>query len=106
MDRLSGTMQFEAQGTGAGRTENAIVRSLAGKGGFKFLDGAIHGINIAETIRQVRTLGADSSAGTEQKTDFAELSGTYTMAKGVVRNSDLKMLVRILTNVAGHSQST
>ncbi len=96
LDRISGTLQFEAEGTGAGGSEKAIVSSLAGKGAFKFLDGAIHGINVAESIRQARMLGASDGDGREQKTDFAELSGTYTIATGVLRNDDLKMLAPLL----------
>ena len=96
LDRISGTLKFEAEGTGAGGSEKAILSSLAGKGVFKFLDGAIHGINVAESIRQARMLGASDGDGREQKTDFAELSGTYSIAKGVLRNDDLKMLAPLL----------
>src|SRR5208282_5056328 len=56
----------------------------------------IHGINIAQALRVIGTAGFGASQ-TEQ-TDFAELSGTYTMKDGILSNSDLKMeapLVRL-----------
>src|SRR5690606_1409536 len=93
-DRLSGTAAFSAKGTGAGRSQKALMSSLDGDGSFEFRDGAIHGINIAAALRQVTTAGLGNAA--EQKTDFAELSGTFTIRQGIVENRDLKMLAPLL----------
>lgn len=95
-DRLSGATALQASGRTKGANVKQLVSALNGKGGFSFKDGAIHGINIAKTLRSAGSLGfGDSSA---QKTDFAELSGSFTITNGVVDNRDFKMqapLVRL-----------
>jgi AsmA protein len=93
-DRLSGKLDFKTNATGSGRSQKQIIESLNGTGEFKFLDGAIHGINFAEAVRQVRTLGTATSQS--EKTDFAELSGTYTIKNGILENKDLKMLAPLI----------
>ncbi|MDP6390526.1 MAG: AsmA family protein [Alphaproteobacteria bacterium] len=95
-DRLSGATALQASGRTKGANVKQLVSALNGKGGFSFKDGAIHGINIAKTLRNAGSFGfGDSSA---EKTDFAELSGSFTIADGVVDNRDFKMqapLVRL-----------
>ena len=93
-DRLSGTGEIELTVTGKGRTEREFVSSLAGKGRVMFLDGAIKGINLAAMARNVTT--AFTAGGDAEKTDFAELSGTVVIKKGVVKNKDLKMLAPLV----------
>ena len=93
-DRLSGTTAFQAKGAATGRSQKDLVSTLDGNGSFKFVDGAIWGINIASVLRQVGSLG--TATGQEQKTDFAELSGSFRIDDGVVRNDDLKMLAPLL----------
>lgn len=87
--RLEGTGNFDIQVAGRGRTERQLVSSLNGKGAVAFLDGAIKGINLAEMVRNVTT--AFSGTGGTQKTDFAELGGTFTIANGIVNNQDLAL---------------
>jgi AsmA protein len=101
-DRLSGKTTVAAQGSTSGRSEYDLVKGLNGKGSFKFVDGAIHGINIAATLRKAKSLGMDQSAGKTEKTDFAELGGTYVIKNGVVDNRDFKILAPVLrVNGAG-----
>ncbi|MCH8092832.1 MAG: hypothetical protein IIC57_10865, partial [Proteobacteria bacterium] len=72
------------------------VESLNGDGRFKFIDGAIHGINLAATLRKAKTLGIGTSGGEAQKTDFAELSGSFTIKNGLLENRDFKMLAPLI----------
>lgn len=98
-DRLSGTLEFETDGKTAGANQKQLVEGLNGKGRFMFRDGAIHGVNIADTLRRARTLGFAQSS--QEKTDFAELSGSYTIKDGVLENRDLQMLAPILRLAGG-----
>jgi len=94
--RLSGTLECEMSGQGNGKSEKELVGTLSGKGQLKITNGAIHGINIAQAMRVIGTAGFGGSQA--EQTDFAELSGTYTMKDGILTNSDLKMdapLVRL-----------
>ena len=94
-DRLSGTANFEAQGQAVGASERQLVETLNGTGGFAFLDGAIHGVNIAETIRSLGKMGFGED-GPPQKTDFAEISGTVTIVNGLLENRDFEMLAPLI----------
>lgn len=88
-DRLEGTANADLQVNGRGHSQRQIVSSLGGKGTLSFLDGAIHGINLGAMLRNVTTAFSDS--GGDQKTDFAELGGSFTIASGIVSNQDLAL---------------
>ena len=74
----------------AGQSQRAMVSALDGNGTVKFVDGAINGINLAAMVRNVTSAFAAGAAA--QKTDFAELSGTFTITDGSFANSDLLLL--------------
>ena len=97
-DRLEGSGDIEIAITAAGKSQKAMVQSLDGTGAIKFVDGAIRGINLAQMVRNVTTAFADT--GEAQKTDFAELSGSFKITKGILRNDDL-LLLNPLLRVAG-----
>ena len=96
IDWLSGLGNFEAQGTARGRSQKELVSSLNGGGSFAFLDGAIEGVNLAETLRNVGTLGMGAEGGKIPKTDFTELSGSFVITDGVIDNQDMKMLAPLI----------
>ena len=102
MDFLSGKLNFETSGHARGNTQKQIVSSLNGDGAFTFLDGAIEGFDLAGTLRNVSQLGM-ASGGEKPKTDFSELSGSFTITNGVLDNRDLKMLAP-LVRVSGAGQ--
>lgn len=91
-NRLEGTGLIEMAVNTTGRSQKEMVSALAGNGRILFTDGAINGINLAAMARNVTSAFTNDDAKTPQKTDFAELSGTYTIQKGIVTNKDLKML--------------
>ncbi len=93
---LSGSTTLEAKGTARGVNQKELVGSLNGDGHFKFIDGAVHGINIPATLRKAGSLGLDNEAAKELKTDFAELSGSFVIRKGVLENRDFKMLAPLV----------
>lgn len=88
--RLEGTGNFDIQVTGRGKTQRQIVQGLNGKGAVTFLNGAIKGINLAAMLRNVTTAFTGGANSTE-KTDFAELGGTFTITNGIVKNQDLAL---------------
>ncbi len=87
----------------AGATTAAMTRALAGNARVLLNDGAVRGINIAQTLRTARALvraGRDGDAGggrgagsgtaaRGETTDFSELSASLRIAQGVARNDDL-----------------
>lgn len=81
--------------TTAGATVGALRRALAGSASLALRDGAVHGINIAQKLRDVKAaLGGGSSqpqvASSVEKTDFSELTGSCTIKNGVATNNDLE----------------
>jgi AsmA protein len=93
-DRIGGTIEFETTAKGSGRNQKELISSLDGTGHFKVTDGAIYGINLAAALRKASSLGL--GAAETEKTDFAELSGSYTIKSGVIDNRDMKMVAPVL----------
>ena len=59
-------------------------------------DGAVLGINIAGMLRQIMTLGLNPGATQQQRTDFAEAGGSFTIQNGILRNDDLYLRAPVL----------
>ena len=92
-DMLEGKGNVALDIQAAGASVGALKRALAGSASFNLKDGAIKGINLAESFRKVKSvLGAKSQeqgASKADKTDFAELSGSFLIRGGVAHNEDL-----------------
>jgi AsmA protein len=101
-ERLRGTANFELSSQTRGRTERELVQNLSGKGQAAFQDGAIVGINLAAMVRNV-TSAFQGGGGEERATDFAELSGSFAIRKGILSNDDLWLQAPVL-RVAGRGQ--
>ena len=101
-DRLEGTGDLDVSVATSGASERAMVKALNGSGAVKFTNGAVKGINLAGMARNIGTAFTDT--GGTQKTDFAELSGTFKIVKGILRNDDLLML-NPLVRVTGKGQA-
>jgi AsmA protein len=76
----------------AGGTVPALKKALAGSARIEMKDGAIKGVNLADSARNVKSaLGAkQAKPDPSQKTDFSEMSASFKIANGVARNDDLK----------------
>ncbi|HMV01341.1 MAG TPA: AsmA-like C-terminal region-containing protein, partial [Rhodocyclaceae bacterium] len=71
-------------------------KALAGSASVALRDGAIKGINLAKTLRDLKgKLGAKQSSTADadgrEKTDFSELTASFRIAGGVAHNDDLAM---------------
>jgi len=91
-DRFDGVGRFSATLNTRGNSINAIKKSLGGHLDFRFENGAVKGVNLAQIIRETkarfqgRTLPRSDQP---QQTDFTELSGSAVIRRGVLRNRDL-----------------
>ncbi len=91
----------------SGMTFSQIKQGLNGSARLELRDGAVHGINIAQAVRNAKAkLGAlrgdapeqGGTASVAEKTDFSELSGSFRITNGIARNDDLDVkspLIRI-----------
>ncbi|OCA64703.1 cell envelope biogenesis protein AsmA [Aeromonas piscicola] len=106
-DLLEGKGDLEAQVQGSGLSEQALRSQMQGKVSLKLSDGALHGINLAEMIREARaTL---TGKGVEQvkearKTDFSALTASFQIANGVARTDDIQLFAPAL-RVKGEGQT-
>jgi AsmA protein len=91
--RLEGLSAMSLSVNAAGRSQREMVNALNGKGEVKFTNGAIKGVNVAQLARTVFQGAATGwQSGGSQDTDFSELGGTFTIANGILKNDDFKML--------------
>lgn len=99
LEILSGKANFDLVANGQGLTATKIQQGVNAKGSFKILDGEVYGINLSEKVRVFKaklkgqTLPEDKRV---KKTDFASLSGDFTVAKGIVNNQKLLMLSPVI----------
>jgi AsmA protein len=98
-DKLSGVANAQAKLTGNGATVQQIKQTLSGNGNFSFTDGAVKGINIAESIRKAKaTLKGETLPASDAsvQTDFSNLSGSFTATDGIISNQDLLAMSPLL----------
>jgi AsmA protein len=95
-DLLEGRGTVTLDVTTVGTTTTQLKKALGGTAGLQLKDGALKGIDIPGTIRRGMALLGSKSAIEEQaqggaKTDFSELSASFTIKNGVAHNEDLQM---------------
>lgn len=92
-DMLEGKGTVSADLKTQGATVGALKKALNGTAAVNLADGAVKGIDIAGTLRDIKgkfnfkgnTLGADQ----KKKTDFSEMKASFKIANGVAHNDDL-----------------
>ncbi len=92
-DVLDGRGNVNVDVQTAGGTVTALKKALGGSARVEMKDGAIKGINLADSARNLKAAmgGAKQTrADPSQKTDFTEMSASFKIANGVARNDDLK----------------
>jgi len=106
--KITGTANANAKLTGTGATVEEIKQTLSGNGGFSFTDGALKGINIAESIRKAKAALSGqklADSGEPVQTDFSTLSGTFKATNGVIDNQDLALKSPLL-RISGAGQAS
>ena len=95
-DLIRGAMSADAKLRFTGDNAPAIKKSLTGSGKLTFLDGALVGIDIAETGRMLsQGLGYQQPAE-KPTTDFAELSVPFTFTSGLFETEESLLLSPLL----------
>lgn len=81
----------------SGGTVSAMKRALSGNATVNLRDGAIKGINLAQTLRNAKAKLASLrgqqtvSSNASEKTDFTELTGSFAIHNGIAHNEDLSV---------------
>ncbi|MDO8769946.1 MAG: AsmA family protein [Burkholderiaceae bacterium] len=95
-DLLEGRGNVQLDLTSRGDTVGAMKKALAGTASLSLKDGAIKGINLAQSLRDLQGKFGGKADTTQQakageKTDFSELTASLKIANGVAHNEDLAM---------------
>jgi AsmA protein len=93
-DMLEGHGDVQLDVTSRGSTVTAMKEALAGKAAVMLKDGALKGINLAQSFRELKAAvsrkeDAVQKAKETDKTDFTELTASFQIKDGVARNDDL-----------------
>ncbi|MDD5250677.1 MAG: AsmA family protein [Rhodocyclaceae bacterium] len=77
-----------------GETVAAMKKALSGSASLALKDGALKGINLAQSLRELKAKFSTRQDAVQQakatdKTDFSELSASFKIANGVAHNQDL-----------------
>lgn len=96
-----GALKFDLHGTG--RSQRALMNSLSGEGRFGFDDGAIVGVDLEAIARSVMNALSGDALSSGARTEFVEMGGSFTVTRGVVSNTDFKLLNALLT-IAGDGE--
>lgn len=88
---VKGTGDVTASLSTRGNTETALTENLNGRIRFELNDGAVAGFNLGRFLRRLKSLRDSGSfqASDQEETDFTRLTGTPTVANGIVTLSDL-----------------
>lgn len=89
-DKLSGTTEANLDITASGASQQAMMSTLGGSGKVVFRNGAIEGIDIVNLAKAIQSKLGEMGVG-GGKTDFVEMGGSFTIAKGIATNSDLAL---------------
>ncbi|SPU51547.1 AsmA family protein [Bordetella trematum] len=106
-DTLSGTGNLVLDLNTAGVEPEALIANLAGSVQLRLREGAIKGINVAQTLRELRAAlsgpAEDASFGVDasRQTDFASLDGDLTLAKGLATIKRLDLSTPLLRVTQG-----
>ncbi|MFL9826366.1 AsmA-like C-terminal region-containing protein [Rhodoplanes sp. SY1] len=87
---IEGKARGSLEVRGTGRSPREIVGSLTGRGDLLFENGAVRGIDMPAMLRSVLdAILAGWQAGSGEQTRFSTFKGTFTVASGVARTTDV-----------------
>jgi len=92
-NRLIASGNLTLKFLGVGNSVDAIMQGLRGEGTLSLGKGELVGLDIAGMLRTLDP----AHVGEGQKTIFDGVAGSFTIADGVLSNSDLKLLAPYLT---------
>lgn len=90
--QLTGTANLNAHLTMQGADKDSLIKSLNGQGKIAVNNGVLKGINLSYWISLAKALinhQASPAQPNVNQTDFGNLTGSFTIANGLLQNNDL-----------------
>jgi AsmA protein len=92
MDFVNGKGSVAINITTQGDRVSLLKKGLNGTLGVNLTDGAVKGINLAKSAREIgKGKNKTENASNSEQTDFSELKATFKIVNGVAHNEDLSM---------------
>lgn len=99
---IEGTLKVGFGLSMSGDTPETVKKTLTGQGEFVFTDGAVIGIDLADTVRSLQSiLGAGEAVTEKPKTDFAEFKIPFTAKDGLIRIDGTRLSSPLMRVTAG-----
>lgn len=96
---VSGTANINASLTGIGAEPDSIKKTLNGQVDFAISNGAVHGLNVMQSINKAQAMlkGQPAPADKdENKTVFSKLSGSAKVTNGLLQNNDFLLASSVI----------
>jgi AsmA protein len=84
----TGTIRLDASSHGA--TADAIMHGLAGKGSIALRDGRLRGVDLGTVAHAIQRI-LNGAIGPGSFTDYSAMSGSFTVAGGVLTSNDFHL---------------
>ncbi|TNE37281.1 MAG: AsmA family protein [Alphaproteobacteria bacterium] len=105
---VTGKGNFKLTVTTSGASLKDWMEGLSGSGQLFLNDGEIIGVNLTRMVQIVSSLTGlevgkkkqndiEGETGTDQKTEFVEMGGTFTLSKGVLKSADFRLLNEVIS---------
>lgn len=99
-DMLDGKGTVNVNVSTQGNTVSALKKALNGTAALNLADGAVKGIDIAGTIRDIKSKfsfkGSALGADQKKKTEFSEMLASFNIKNGIAHNEDLSIKAPLL----------
>lgn len=98
-DKLMGKGKLVWNISTTGLSQKDFINQLDGELSFSFVDGAVKGVNLAAIAKSANSImtgnlsgvSLDSDFSNAEKTDFAALTGTFKITKGVANTNNISL---------------
>jgi len=99
---IEGTLKAGFGLSMSGDAPETVKKTLTGQGEFVFTDGAVIGIDLADTVRSLQSkLGGGEAVTEKPKTDFAEFKIPFTAKDGLIRIDGTSLSSPLMRVTAG-----
>ena len=92
IDRIEGTGTVTMNVTASGRSPDAVMHALAGRGAITFRNGRVRGVDLANVARTIRTALSGRATAKNAATDFTEMAASFSITHGVMTTKDFHLL--------------
>ena len=97
-DKLAGNGNFSLTMGAAGKTDKAMISSVAGNASLAVNNGAIKGVNLQDILFKgyqayaaLKDKTVNSKYNPSDQTEFSSMTGTWTINSGIIAGNDLQI---------------